>query len=458
LIPPDRQRLSPLLTPAAWESLRGLIQDPDAPRWTHQLGDRVEAEDLPFVADFRAAMAERAPWRPDQPPPWILRWARTQQNRCEHLREAARGDFVDWATIPTMSRAELIRRPERYIVEDEPFERLMVYETTGTTGPPLPAPSHPRTQAQAHALLEHTLRQHRVTFTPRQGEVAVITLAAQRATWTFPTAFSVWDQALLAKVNLHPEDWAGGLDQARRFLERAQPQVLTANPVALTELLRLDPDIHPKAITSTATALSPALRSAVRDRYACPVIDWYSCTETSAIAYSSPVASEDGALICLPSDLFVEVIDEAGRPLPAGELGELCVSGGRNPYLPFLRYRTGDHARWAPAPEGAADPFPRLWDLQGRAGVDLRDALGRPVGPVDLQNLLRRVAAFVQHELVQRADGSVQLTIERMPAGHVNEVALRAGLNQLFGDLPITVAVIEPRDDGQKRVPWRREG
>ena len=80
------------------------------------------------------------------------------------------------------------------------------------------------------------------------------------------------------------------------------------------------------------------------------------------------------------------------------------------------------------------------------------------MGPVDLQNLLRRVAAFVQHELVQRADGSVQLTIERMPAGHVNEDALRAGLNQLFGDLPITVAVIDPRDDGQKRVPWRREG
>ncbi|MEY3211180.1 MAG: hypothetical protein RIT28_1661 [Pseudomonadota bacterium] len=458
MIPPDRQYLSPLLTPDAWEALRGLLQAPDAPCWTHQLGDRVQAEDLPFVHRFRAAMAERAPWRPDQPPPWILAWAKTQQHRCEHLRDASRGDFVDWASIPTMSRAQLTRRPERYIAEDEPFERMMVYETTGTTGPPLPAPSHPRTQAQAHALLEHALRQHGVTFTPRQGEVAVITLAAQRATWTFPTAFAVWDHALLAKVNLHPEDWSGGLDQARRFLERAQPQVLTANPVALTELLRLDPNIHPKAITSTATALSPALRDAVAARYGCPVIDWYSCTETSAIAYSSPVASEEGALICLPSDLFVEVIDEAGRPLPAGELGELCVSGGRNPYLPFLRYRTGDHARWAPAPEGATDPFPRLWDLQGRAGVDLRDALGRPVGPVDLQNLLRRVAAFVQHELVQRANGGVHLTVERMPAGHVDEAALRAGLNTLFGDLPISVEVIEPRDDGRKRVPWRREG
>jgi phenylacetate-CoA ligase len=135
------------LTPDAWEALRGLIQDPDAPRWTHQLGDRVQAEDLPFVERFRGAMAQRAPWRPDEAPPWILRWLETQQDRCDHFRDGARALSAGWSAIPTMSRADLIARPERFIAEDEPFERLMVYETTGTTGPPLPAPSHPRAQA-----------------------------------------------------------------------------------------------------------------------------------------------------------------------------------------------------------------------------------------------------------------------------------------------------------------------
>ena len=42
--------------------------------------------------------------------------------------------------------------------------------------------------------------------------------------------------------------------------------------------------------------------------------------------------------------VHVEVLDEGGAPVPDGERGEIVVTVDENPYLPLLRYRTGDHA------------------------------------------------------------------------------------------------------------------
>ena len=90
---------------------------------------------------------------------------------------------------------------------------------------------------------------------------------------------------------------------------------------------------------STSLALDPSLRQALAARFGCPVVDWYSTVETGPIAFACPSGT---GLHLLPHDLHVEVLHPDGSSCAAGERGEIAVTGGRNPYLPLFRYRTGD--------------------------------------------------------------------------------------------------------------------
>ena len=104
--------------------------------------------------------------------------------------------------------------------------------------------------------------------------------------------------------------------------------------------------------------------------------------------------------------LYVEVLDPAGRPCPPGERGEVTLTGGFNPFLPLLRYRTGD---WASL--DLSDPRRlRLVDLHGRAPVVFTAADGRPVNNIDVTAALKHLA-LPQYSLHQAADGSLRLRV-----------------------------------------------
>ncbi|HVY60689.1 MAG TPA: phenylacetate--CoA ligase family protein, partial [Planctomycetota bacterium] len=57
----------------------------------------------------------------------------------------------------------------------------------------------------------------------------------------------------------------------------------------------------------------------------------------------------------LPPDLLVESLEPSE---------ELVFTGGRNPFLPLVRYRTGDRARLDRAPCSCGDRAPRIVQLR----------------------------------------------------------------------------------------------
>ena len=48
--------------------------------------------------------------------------------------------------------------------------------------------------------------------------------------------------------------------------------------------------------------------------------------------------------------VIAEIIDQAGRILPPGEMGELVITTIGMEAMPLIRYRTGDYTRILPAP------------------------------------------------------------------------------------------------------------
>ncbi|MEW6363588.1 MAG: hypothetical protein AB1714_02995 [Acidobacteriota bacterium] len=456
MIPADRLDRNPLITEAGYGLLKSIQQHPDAPYWSYVVGDRVRVEDLPLVEAYRRALFEQRPGGSPAPSPQILDWVRAMRSRARmfrrHIPEGMNLER-DWAFVPTMAREDIATRIEDIVPWDEDISRMIVYDTSGTTGHAIVVPYHPRTMAQNHPLIEYALEQHGVRPHFGPDGVACFNVGAQATTVVFANVFSVWNQAGFAKVNLHPRGWRD-VENARRFFSILAPQFLTGDPMGFAELMRWKIPIRPAAMVSTAVALGSSLKSRLEAHFRCPVIDYYSTTETGPVACSDPGGR---GLVVFPPDVFVEVVDADGYPAARGEI---TVTGGRNPYLPLLRYRTGDFARMSFEENAEGRVTARLLDLEAREAVMFRATDGSPICPVDIGRIIREYP-IVQHEFVQRADGSCDLALRPVPGGSVDTETLAGRLAALFGvmspiDIRLDPALGERMASG-KVQPFRSE-
>jgi phenylacetate-CoA ligase len=360
----------------------------------------------------------------------------------------------DWERVPTTSRADLARAPWEFVPEDEPLDRMVIYRTAGTTGHPITVPHHPLAVRLYEPLLEHALERHgaRAAFSP--GEVACFLVGAQIRTYTYAAVLAAWNEAGFAKLNIRQTEWPREGSQARYFAALA-PRLFTGDPISFAEMMRLDLPGDPMALVSTSVAMSPGLKRRLAARYRAPVIDWYSLVETGPIGYvcarsselpcgGAPAAQPLGSSLgghgyhVLPPDVHVEALRPDGTACGPGERGEIAITGGRNPFAPMLRYRTGDWGRLERSPCACGDAMPRILDLEGRVPVLFRAADGTPVSTVDLSRLLREHPLLL-HEFVQRSDQSCELVCRPLPDAHVDLARVEADLRRALGAVRLEV-------------------
>lgn len=452
--------MNPLIDGVAYRLRERILQHPAAPAWNYRVGDRVERVDVDAFEGLRERLqrSRRSRAKPrvhTGPPEALLERVDTLRGRVAIFAEHLHGvtDLAaSWAAIPTMSRSDLVERLVDVVPVDADLARLIVYDTSGTTGHALHVPHHPGAMAQNHALLEHLLALHGARPKLGPGRVACFNVGAHLSTVMFATVFAVWGGAGFAKVNLHRRVWDPA--RARRFFEDLEPELVTGDPLGLAELLAWDVDARPAAIVSSATTLTPALAAALRARFGCPVIDSYATTETGVVAATAP----DGfGLEILPPDLHVELVDADGAPVPEGARGEICVSGGRNPYLPLLRYRTGDFARFVRHDARGRAAEPRLVDLEARAPVVFLAGDGAAVSPVDVGRIIRTYPV-AQHAFTQRRDRSCALAVRPIAGSCVDVRALGAELEALFGpSVPVAIEIDATLGAAGKVVPFTAE-
>lgn len=118
-----------------------------------------------------------------------------------------------------------------------------------------------------------------------------------------------------------------------RAFQMFKIQAMVATPTTLAQLLALCDrhpaiDIHLDTIFSAGGQLPPALAERVRPRLCSHLITGYGATETalSATAPAHRIASVPGAAGYLTPGARIEIVDEAGRPLPAGTEGTVRVT------------------------------------------------------------------------------------------------------------------------------------
>lgn len=424
--PTDKERY-PLLSDSGRQLLDFLREHPNAPIYRNASGNRLDADDLAYVRREEAnVLAADTGWLPNSYPVWLDSFVRDCLREVPHFSAYAwTGKLED---LPTTSRADLGHDIAAFVPDPIPLERMINFQTSGTTGHPLLIASHPRVAAGYLAYHKRALRRFGVTLTAGRGQVGVVLIGYQLTCFTYVSVTPAMGEAGLAKINLHPADW-NSPDDRRKYLEALAPEVIAGDPLSFTELLEIAPGLRPKAILSTSMSLLPGLRDKLSATFACPVLDLYSLNEAGPVAVFDP--EPDGHVLLQPR-LYVEILDPQGLPVAEGSRGEITLTGGFNFCLPMLRYRTGD---FASLDLDRGEPV--LRGLEGRAVVRFRKPDGIWLNNVDVTHALRPLP-LARFSLHQRADETFEFSAEG-PAFAINEA--NESLLRLFG----STASIEPK-------------
>jgi phenylacetate-CoA ligase len=429
----DSERF-PLIDAAGLRHLEQLRQHPHAPRYNFRCGDRLTAVGRDRVRAFEKRIFESdGHWAAGEVPQWV----RDHAERCSHTvpfyRKRPRVPFEQMAPV---SRADLQREPWAFVPDDQPLEGLINYWTSGASGHSMDVLSHPEVASMRLPIFRKALARHGLTLDGGSGRTAVLFVCSQSTTFTYASLSSYLEGAAHVKINLHAREWRTPDDRVA-FIDALQPEILTGDPLSFLDLASLPVTVRPKALISSAMALLPGTRRKLEERFSCPVIDLYSTCETGPIA----LAAEDGFDLFLP-DVYIEILRADGRRAAPGERGEIAFTGGRNPFLPLVRYRTGD---WAALSYGLGRP--RLTGFEGRAPVVFRAADGRLINNIEITIAFRPfpVAQFHVH---QNSDGSLLVrTAGEAPRGLEESLRIVFGAGQRM--------TLEPLDDPSvKQIPF----
>ena len=428
----------PVLDAASRKRLHELIDQPYAPLFKNRSGHRLEAAEIAELERFTRRDAEKAISANFDDNVWIDAFVDGCLLQVPFYRQYSR-HIACFDELPTICRADLSRDITQFIPDPLPLERLIAYQTSGTTGHPLIVPSHPVVAAKYSCYHKKALAWNDIGCETLHSELAIMLAGYQENCFTYASISPYLNNKGLVKINFHPNDW-NHLDDRQRYLDRTRPDLISGDPISLTELGKLEFTHRPKAVLTTSMTLLDGCRGELQERFSCPVIDVYSLNETGPIGCS--VAGKQGFKLLQP-ELLIEILDGLGKPVTPGQRGEITVTSGFNQYLPLLRYRTGDFGRLE---LDGKDWY--ILDLEGRSPVQFRTAKGEWLNNVDITHLLHPFA-LPQFSLHQHDDG--RLTLKMPLIENADEV--RQLLNDKL-DCPVEFQQIEDPSGEHKMVQY----
>lgn len=262
--------------------------------------------------------------------------------------------LADVGRFPIMNKQTFIGRPiEEYTDVSQPLRGMWV-TTSGTSGTLF----SPLRRAVAETPLYRDSLRYRTFMDAkpwrmdaewmRMVHIRVLPLVRRNTLVIFAHDLLASPQAPLHDIAVFAPDIIEGHSSLLFELARA----------ARAEGIR----IRPRAAVSASERLLPEVRRFVEEEFQCPVFDRYGLEEFGTVGMEC--AQHDGFHINAES-LIVEVVDDAGTPLPDGMQGRILITDLYNFEMPFVRYDTGDYGRMDREECACGLETPRVW-LTGR--------------------------------------------------------------------------------------------
>lgn len=227
-----------------------------------------------------------------------------------------------------------------------------------------------------------------------------------------------------------------------RWLVGQNPDYLLSYPSNLAALaghflaegVRLD---RLRQVRSYGEAIGPDFRDLCREAWGVEVVDMYSTRDAGYLALQCPAST---SYHVQSEAVYLEVLNDEGRPCRRGETGRVVVTPLQNYATPLLRYEIGDLAEVG-GPCGCGRRLPTLARIHGRVRNMWALPDGRRLWPQFSSYDWRHIEVMRQLQVVQHDLGHLEARVvgprplNTAEATEV-EVALRRAMAQQSYDHP----------------------
>lgn len=370
--------------------------------------------------------------------------------------DAERFEVEDLATLPTMTKADLMgefdevltdRRLSRALCEralaatqDEPKPMLGEFVCLASGGS---SGQRGVFLLDTHALVEFFCALNRQTMQrllaaggPPPGGFGIAMVAAASAVHATGCA-PAWTAGSATPIVAVPATLR--LETIVARLEELQSPVLYGYPSLLVRLAREKAAgrlrIAPLAVTSTSETLLPEWRAAIEDAFGVPISNTFGSSE--GLVGVSPPGEE--AIVFNDDVCIVELVDAGNRPVPPGAPSEnILVTNLANRIQPLIRYEITDRFVRHPA---AAEHGHLRATVEGRSDDVLR--WGRvEVHPLTVRSVLVKQPAVTDYQVRQTENG---LELRCLTAGALDGDALRTRLREALAVAGLRDAAVSVR-------------
>ena len=382
------------------------------------------------------------------------RWSRWREERLARLLHRAatrvphyrayweerrrRGDASSFERLenwPIVGKQPLREKPEAFVADDMELRRMIVVETSGTTGTPVKLYRSRSTERAWYAIFEARLRRwNGVSLRDRwahHGGARVTPGRRKRP------PYWVWNAALrqlyLSSYHATPDAAPDYIDAMRRY----RIAYMLGYPSAMHSIARAALERGLDAprlavVISNAERLYDFQRAAIEKAYGCRVQNTYGQGEIACAASECA----EGTMHLWPDVGVTEWLrDDADAPVDTGTVGRLVVTGLVNHDMPLIRYSIGDRAvRPAGASRCACGRMlPVLGSIEGRTADVILTPEGSPVGGLD--TIFHSGLPMREAQIVQETLHRIRINVVPAPgfgAAHADD--MRRGICERLGD------------------------
>lgn len=348
----------------------------------------------------------------------------------------------DLCRIPTLTKDE-IRRHREDMIERPRRRRLHPYTTGGSTGEPLQFFIDRERQAADQAARARTRRWFGVDLGERELYLwgAAVELYAQDRIKQWRDRLT--NHLLLSAFEMTSSRMSAYLDRVARF----DPVHIFGYPSSVARLARhalesgrslSTPSL--RAVFTTGELMLPQDRALIVEATGAAIADGYGSREAGFIAHQCPV----GRYHVTMESLIVELLSKDGRPVDGGEPGEVVVTHLDARAMPFIRYRTGDWARWSAGSCPCGRALQTLEMVEGRRTDMLRTTSGGVAHGLSVIYPLRERPEILRFKVEQRLDLSLDVfVVARERLCDELRGLLRADLQRRIGEVDVRVHDVE---------------
>ncbi len=324
----------------------------------------------------------------------------------------------DLRRLPVVNKTTLRAAfPDQALARDVDPAELVPYTSSGSTGEPFRF-----TMTRAEKGLRWAVILRCWAWAGLRQGVRYVNLMGEHAHGSLQGgARQSWEQRLTQMLHLpafavHDER----LDQVIDAIVRYRPRLLRSYPATAHRLAvalgERGIDLPLRAVLTTGEVLHPFQRAAIEAQFRCPVYDAYG-GDGMDVAFQC--GHSTGYHINVEA-VLLEVLDDAGRPAPPGQEGQIVLTNLNNRAMPFVRYAIGDLGSLAAEPCPCGRGLPLLDHVTGRSSDQLTLPSGRALLMWFFTTLFRQIPGIDAFQVRQTApDHLVILLAPGRDFGHL---------------------------------------